>query len=154
MGFNFRAFFLCFFQCGSKSTFYVFEVPFGVLLGHFQGLFQVSLEIVKIEVPLTRKPYFYRSGGVQFGTFWQFFLKVTFGKHFFVFFYEFSDILGVRLGACLETIFVFFSGSSIQGAQRVFWGGKSDHFGYRLEASGPDLGVFLQGFGVFWNTIK
>ena len=46
----------------------------------------MSLEIVKIEAPLTRKPYFYRSGGVQFGTFWQFFLKVTFGKHFFVFF--------------------------------------------------------------------
>ena len=41
------------------------------------------------------------------------FLKVTFGKHFFRVFYEFSDILGVRLGACLETIFVFFSGSSM-----------------------------------------
>ena len=82
------------------------------------------------------------------------FFEGYFLEAFFVDFYEFSDILGVRLGACLETIFVFFSGSSICGAQRVFWGGKSDHFGYRLEASGPDMGVFLQGFGVFWNTIK
>ena len=83
-----------------------------------------------------------------------FFRRLLFEHTFSCFFVDFSDILGVPLGACLETIFVFFSGSSIWGAQRVFWGGKSDHFGYRLEASGPDLGVFLQGFGVFWNTIK
>ena len=75
-------------------------------------------------------------------------------ESFFEVFYEFRDIFGVPLGACLETFFVFFSGSSTWGAQRVFWGGKSDNFGYRLEAPGTNLGVFLQGFGVIWNTIK
>ena len=82
------------------------------------------------------------------------FFEGYFLEAFFCVFREFSDIWGVPLGACLETIFVFFSGSSTWGAQRVFWGGKSDHFGYCLEASGTNLGVFLQGFGVIWNTIK
>ena len=71
------------------------------------------------------------------------FFEGYFWEAFFRVFCEFSDILGVPLGACLETIFVFFSGSSTWGAQRVFWGGKSDHFGYRLQASGGNFGVFL-----------
>ena len=71
------------------------------------------------------------------------FFEGYFLEGFFRVFLEFGDILGVPLGACLETIFVFFSGSSTWGAQRVFWGGKSDNFGYRLEASGTNLGVFL-----------
>ena len=36
------------------------------------------------------------------------FFEGFFLEAFFVDFYEFGDILGVRLGACLETIFVFF----------------------------------------------
>ena len=75
-------------------------------------------------------------------------------KAFFNVFHEFSDIWGVSSDACLETIFVFFSGSATWGAQRVFWGGKIVNFGCRLEASGTNLGVFLWGFGVIWNTMK
>ena len=82
------------------------------------------------------------------------FFEGYFLEGFFCVFLEFGDIWGVPLGACLETIFVFFSGSSTWGAQSVFWGGKSDNFGCRLEASGTNLGIFLWGFGVIWNTIK
>ena len=82
------------------------------------------------------------------------FFEGYFLEAFFRVFCDFSDILGVPLGGCLETVFVFFQDSLTWGAQRVFWGGKSDKFGYRLEASGTNLGVFLQGFGVIWNTIK
>ena len=48
------------------------------------------------------------------------------------------------MGACLGTVFVFFSGSSTWGAQSVFWGGKNNHFGYHLRASGATLSVFFQ----------
>ena len=123
---------------------------FGALLGSVLGVpgncENLSLSHTKtIVLQIWRGPVWYLLAIIFEG----YFLEA-----FFVDFYEFSDIFGVRLGACLETIFVFSSGSSICGAQRVLWGGKRDHFGYRLEASGPDLGVFLQGFGVFWNTIK
>ena len=58
IGICFHSFFGVFFYCGSKSLFYAFQVPFGVLWGHFQRLFQVSLEIMKIEASLARKPQF------------------------------------------------------------------------------------------------
>ena len=56
--------------------------------------------------------------------------------------------MGVRLGS----VSVSFLGSSTWGAKRVFWGGKSDHFGCNLEALGVNLGVFLEGLGDMWNT--
>ena len=153
-GFQFQRFFFVFFLVRLQINFLcilgAIWGAFGALLGFVLGVpgncENLSPSHTKtIVLQIWRGPVWYLLA---------IFFEGYFLEAFFVDFYEFSDILGVRLGACLETIFVFFSGSSIWGAQRVFWGGKSDHFVYRLEASGPDLGVFLQGFGVFWNAIK
>ena len=53
-----------------------------------------------------------------------FFFHGRFLGSLFNVFYEFSDIFGVPLGACLETILVFFSCLSTWGAQEVFGGAK------------------------------
>ena len=79
------------------------------------------------------------------------FFEGRFLASLFYVFYEFSDIWGVSLGACLETIFVFFSCSSTWGAQEVFWGRKSDLFGYRLTSFGVPFGGLL---GWFWSHLE
>ena len=62
---------------------------------------------------------------------------------FFWVFCDFSDILGVPVGASFGYFYSFFS----DWPQEWFLGAKSGHFGCHLEASGVHLGVFLVGFG-------
>ena len=69
---------------------------------------------------------------------------------FFAILVTFWGSLGDRLGSVSGSFFWFVH----MGCRKAFWGGKSDHFGYHLEASGVNLGVFLQGFEVIRNIIK
>ena len=77
---------------------------FGALLGSILGVpgnsENWSPSCTKtIVLQIWRDPVWYLLAIFFEGYFWEAFFRV---------FYEFSDILGVRLGVCFETIFVFF----------------------------------------------
>lgn len=112
-GFQFQSLFFVFFLVRLQITFLcilgAIWGALGSLLGSILGVpgnsENWSPSCTKtIVLQIWRGPVWYLLAIFFEGYFWEAFFRV---------FYEFSDILGVRLGACLETIFVFFSGSSI-----------------------------------------
>ena len=69
----------------------------------------------------------------------------------FVSLVTFWGSLGGSFGVSFRVFFWFVH----MGCQKAFWGGNSDHFGYHLEASGVNLGVFLRAlksFGIPLNN--
>ena len=60
-----------------------------------------------------------------------------------MFFCDFNDILWFPWWHVWGQFLGLFSASSTWGAKRRFEEAKVTHFGYHLEASGVNLGVFL-----------